>query len=239
MNRHGEMARFWDRRAAEDAFFYVDNRLNFGDPDQDRFWSKGEEDLDTVLALAGASLLGDDQVVEIGCGLGRLTRVLAARANTVRAIDVSAEMLRRAKELNPALDNVTWMHGDGTSLAAVEDRSADVCVSHVVFQHIPDPEITLGYVREMGRVLRPNGWAAFQVSNDERVHSRTARQKWADRFGSWLSHRPRGVANKHWLGSAVSIEALKATAESAGLDVEHIHGAGSQYCVVRLRRRIG
>ena len=49
-------------------------------------------------------------------------------------------------------------------------RSVDGCFSHVVFQHIPDPPITLNYVREMGRVLRPGGWALFQVSNDPTIH---------------------------------------------------------------------
>lgn len=69
-------------------------------------------------------------------------------------------------------DNVEYLLGDGESFRGIEDASADACVSHVVFQHIPDPEITLAYVREIGRVLRPGGWAAFQVSNDHRIHRR-------------------------------------------------------------------
>lgn len=68
-------------------------------------------------------------------------------------------MLELAREHNPALDAVEWIHGDGTSLEPLADASADACFSQVVFQHIPDPEITLGYVAEMGRVLRPGGSA--------------------------------------------------------------------------------
>ena len=77
------------------------------------------------MELAGARLEPSDEVVEIGCGLGRLTRVIAGRAARVHALDVSREMLRQAQELNPHLSNVTWLHGDGTSLEGIEDGSAD------------------------------------------------------------------------------------------------------------------
>lgn len=230
------MGAFWDERAAEDAYYFVDNRLDFGRPDTERFWARGADDLDTLLRLAGAEVSRDDAVVEIGCGVGRLTRVLAARAAHVRALDVSAEMVRRARELNPELRNVTWIHGDGTSLDGIAGRSADACVSHVVFQHVPDPAITLGYVTEMGRILRPGGWSAFQVSTDPRVHSRSLAQRTRDRLRSVGARHPAGMTSQFWLGSAVSVADLEATAESAGLAVARISGAGTQYCVVKLVR---
>ena len=36
------MAAFWDARAREDAFFFVDDRLDYGSPDEERFWTGGE-----------------------------------------------------------------------------------------------------------------------------------------------------------------------------------------------------
>jgi len=41
-------------------------------------------------------LASTDTALEIGCGLGRITRVLAARAQRVLALDISEEMLARA-----------------------------------------------------------------------------------------------------------------------------------------------
>ena len=32
---------FWDERAREDAFYFVDSRLDYGDPDVERFWAGG------------------------------------------------------------------------------------------------------------------------------------------------------------------------------------------------------
>ena len=151
------MRNFWDARAAEDPYFFVDNRLAYGDPDTEEFWSGGEPLLDRILDELELEIQPRDELVEIGCGLGRLTRPLAARARSVAALDVSPRMLELARSHNPELANVDWVLGDGRTLAPLGDDSADGVFSHVVFQHLPDPAITLGYVREMGRVLRP-GW---------------------------------------------------------------------------------
>jgi SAM-dependent methyltransferase len=207
------MGAFWDRAAEEDPLFHVDDRGRVGDD----FWRGGEEIVETFERELGFSI-GGERLVEIGCGVGRITRVLAQRAK-VTAIDVSARMLALAREHNPELRGVEWLQGDGTTLAGVPDASADGVFSHVVFQHIPDPAITLGYVAEMGRVLRPGGWAAFQVSNDPKVHRR----------------RLRGIRHPAWRGSAVDLHALRETAEAAGLAVEGIAGPGTQFCLVRLQ----
>ena len=231
------MRRFWDRRAREDAFFFVDTRLEYGDPDLDWFWQEGERMLDETLARLGVEVGPGDDVVDIGCGVGRFTRALAGRARSVRGLDVAPAMLDEARRHNAHLENVEWVEGDGTTLAPIPDESADACFSYVVFQHIPDPRVTYGYVREMGRVLRPGGWAAFQVSDDARVHRRRglARTAWAALAG--LAGRgPRGWTRREYRGSAIELGELRAAAASAGLEVERIEGAGTQYCLVLARR---
>jgi SAM-dependent methyltransferase len=212
-----EMGRFWDERARDDALFYVDDRGLRGDA----FWAGGEEVVEVFATRLGWTVGPRDTVVEIGCGVGRITRALAAHCHEVLAVDVSAEMLTRARELE--IVNVRWLLGDGRTLP-VPDASADGVFSHVVFQHVPDPAITLGYVGEMGRVLRPGGWAVFQVSDDARVHRRRL-----------LARGP--ARHPAWRGSAVDLTALRQAAEDASLDVERVEGAGTQFCLIRLRRR--
>lgn len=234
------MREFWDARAREDPFYFVDNRLRYGQPDLERFWSGGREALETMLGLLGVKLSPADSVVEIGCGVGRITRALAERAAHVWAVDVSERMLEVAREENPALDNVEWMLGDGRSLAGIETGSADACHSHVTFQHIPDPEITFGYVRETGRVLGPGGWAAFQVSSSPQLHRR---RSFGERARTWvlarLGRAPRGQSHPAWLGSATDLNRLRAVAAEAGMDVERVVGAGTPHCLVLLRKRAG
>lgn len=231
------MGEFWDERAKEDAFFFVDNRLDYRNPDVDRFWADGERDLRMLLELAGVAIAPGDSIVDVGCGLGRLTRAAKSMgAERVHAIDVSQEMLERAREYNAALEDVTWVQGDGSSLAGIPDGIADGVVSHVVFQHIPDPRITLAYVEEMGRVLKQGGWAAFQVSNDPDVH-KPRKGVLKRRAARILGREPKGAENPAWLGSAVDLEELRTIADRAGMDVERVDGAGTQFCIVCLRRR--
>lgn len=229
--------RFWDRRAREDAFFFVDNRQPYRATDLERFWSAGERDLLEMLALLDVAPRPEDRVVEVGCGVGRLTRALAARAQSVHAIDISQRMLSIARLHNAHLGNVEWLHGDGVSLRPLPDGRFDACVSHVVFQHIPDPQVTLGYVREMGRVLRPGGWAAFQVSNDPRIHLPPPDRGLRPRLRALLGRAPRGQRHPAWLGSAVELGALERAAREGGLEIERVVNPGTQFCYVLARRR--
>jgi SAM-dependent methyltransferase len=231
------MRSFWDSRAEEDAFFFVDSRLPYRHADLDRFWSGGEDDLEQLLEAVGAAIEPTNHVLEIGCGVGRLTRVLARRARYVTALDVSARMLELAQQYNSHLDNVEWVLGNGTTLAGVESASMDACVSHVVFQHIPDPGITLQYVREMGRVLKLGGWAAFQISNDPDVHVPRSVLSRARRAVLAASGRaPRGQNDARWRGSMVELDALRDAAHDGSMDVERMVGEGTQWCCVLARR---
>jgi SAM-dependent methyltransferase len=225
--------RFWDERARENALYYVDNEVGYEDPDTDAFWRRGEEVVQLMLDMVDLEVGPQDTVLDIGCGVGRLTRALASRAGHVYGLDVSREMLALARQHNGDLANVEWVHGDGASLAGVGDASADGCFSHVVFQHIPNPEVTLAYVREMGRVLRPGGWALFQVSTDPSVH-RPQRSGIRQRLKRLLGRDK--ADHPAWWGSAVDVGALRAAAADGGLDVEQVHDEGSQYTTVFARR---
>lgn len=230
----GVSERFWDERAREQALFFVDNTVDYRNPDVERFWAEGEVAVGDILGELGVELRPADTLVEIGCGVGRLTRVLAKRGRQVVAVDVSEEMLARARELNPRLENVRWLHGDGESLAGVDSASVDGCFSHVVFQHLPDPELTLGYVREMARVLRPGGWAAFGLSTDPAVHRPRRRAGW--RLAALFGRGPRGQEHPAWLGSAVPLERLEAAAADSGLKLQRVLHPGTQFTLVLGRR---
>lgn len=229
------MEQFWDARAREAAFYFVDSRLEYHTPDEPAFWAGGEQALKSLLGALGVQLTPGQVIVDIGCGLGRLTRPLAREAKRVLALDVSNEMLAQARQLNPSLDNVEWLHGDGGSLRPIPDSSVDVCISHVVFRHIPDPAITLGYIREMGRVLRPEGLAAFELSNDPEPHRR-GRVARRDRLAALVRRAPRGHDHEAWLGSHVDLDAIRAAASDAGMVMERTVGESTEFCAVLLRR---
>lgn len=227
------MARYWNQRAKENANYFVDNRLDYVDGDDEFFWEQGKVDVAKIFELLEMQPGPEDVVLDIGCGVGRLLKALAPQTGGLVGIDVSSEMIALATKNLEGID-VTLHVGSGTGLQPVEDASVDGIISLVVFQHIPDPQITLGYIRDMGRVLKPGGWAAFQVSNDPAIH--TADYGKPSLIKRLLGRAPRGQEDKAWRGSAVKLEDLSVAAREGGLEVEKIVGEGTQYCLVRLRR---
>jgi SAM-dependent methyltransferase len=219
--------------------FFIHNVLEYGDPDETSFWSSGPENLDATLAPFGRAIGSGDRVVEIGCGIGRMTRALAGRAAHVTGIDVSAEMIERARVALADLENVELLVGNGRDLAGVPDAGADVVYSFIVFQHIPDPSITCGYIREIGRVLRPGGWTVFQVSERPEIHrvaSWRSERTVAARMRRVLGRRPRGVLDPRWLGSAVDRSDLLGAIAEGGLELDGTVGDGTQFCMVHAHR---
>ncbi len=236
------MRAYWDARARENAMYFIHSELDYADPDTAAFWSSGGETLDRTLGLVGASLRPTDEVVEIGCGIGRVTRHLAARARHVVGIDVSTEMVERGRRLLSDLANVSLLVGTGRDLAGVADDAVDLVYSFIVFQHIPDPAVTCNYIREIGRVLRPGGRTVFQVSEHPEVHrpdlhaeDRGLRAAMARAGG----RRPRGCRSPQWLGSAMPRDDLLAALSDGGLVLSSTAGDGTQYCVVHAIKAAG
>src|ERR1700694_4486121 len=205
------MRRFWDERARQNAFWYIHSQLDFQHPDAEEFWRSGEDNLIRTMEPFGLQLRGDEHVLEIGCGVGRMTKALATRCAHVVGIDVSEEMVRRGRELLAGIDNVELLVGSGHDLGGLGDESFDACYSFIVFPPIPEPSITLAYIREMGRVLRPGGWSLFQVSESSTIHDAAywrQRTPFSQRMGALFRRAPRGCLDREWLGSPVPRPAL-------------------------------
>jgi ubiquinone/menaquinone biosynthesis C-methylase UbiE len=98
------------------------------------------------------------RVLEVGCGTGVLTRVLAQRpeVSEVVGVDPAASLIERARELAAGLPHITFLEADGRSLP-FEDASFDVVVFDSTLSHIPGVEQALA---EAFRVLRRPGWLA-------------------------------------------------------------------------------
>ncbi len=66
--------------------------------------------------LNNAELQDHSVLLELGCGTGRFTHLLAPHLKGAFAIDCAPNMLRMARERTPASDTVQWIPGDIRSL---------------------------------------------------------------------------------------------------------------------------
>src|SRR5690606_37698425 len=97
--------------------------------------------------------------LEIGCGPGRLMRPMSERCAEIHGIDVSDEMVARARRNLSGIDHAHAHVGTGSTLEKFEDQSFDFVYSYAVFQHIPSRDVVFSYLREAVRVLKPGGLA--------------------------------------------------------------------------------
>jgi ubiquinone/menaquinone biosynthesis C-methylase UbiE len=137
--------------------------------EQCEFWSKVVEKYDRVVdAQIGPrtrSMVRDrvsreerlGMLAEFGCGTGFYTAILASKADSVVATDLSPLMLSLAKERTFA-SNVVFQPEDCQS-TSLPDRTFDTAFISLVI-HFTDPAKTL---TEMHRILKPNG--ALIVAN--------------------------------------------------------------------------
>jgi SAM-dependent methyltransferase len=226
--RFADSRTYWDAAAVKDAAWYVATGVH---DVSEEFFAAGAEETDFYLAMCGIpTLRRDAAVVEIGCGVGRMTRRLSQLAGRVIAADVSSEMLHRCRLNLADRTNVDYLPvpGDGT-LTGIPDASVDLVFSYITLQHVPGAEAQLRYVAESVRVLRPGGHATLQV----RATGWSARVvDWTGHLGHWLTGRP--TLRAEWRGARLTPEEIRRTAQEAGARVQLLpHGRRHLWILLR------
>jgi SAM-dependent methyltransferase len=228
-DKSGRMRDYWDERARLNAAWYVDTTLDFEQPDMQRFFDSGEQIVADHYVGGVVQPAGQALAVEIGSGLGRICRALRPHFDRVVGVDISTEMVTRARELVTE-PGVEFVVGTGVGLTGVEDACADLVFSFTVFQHIPDPAIVEGYIAEAGRVLRPGGVFVFQWNNEAGSsiwRLRRAALSMLQRTG--LRPETYGRHASEFLGSRIPRRRIDAALQRAGLELRGTRGDGTLF----------
>ena len=113
---------------------------------------------DTPFYLDLAAELASGDIVDLGCGTGRLALLLAARGHRVTGVDPSPQMLAVARSKD-GTNAVCWVQGGADELGTAE---ADLVVlkGHVA-QFFVDADDWRRALHRIRQVLRPGGRLAF------------------------------------------------------------------------------
>lgn len=140
-------------------------RATFGE-NRAAFHASGESSaLAFAIAMqrAGVDFDRRGRLLELGCGVGRVTAHLAKHIATVVAVDISAPHLQLARE---HVDEMRLKNVELRQVVAVDDLSRlgqfDAFFTVIVLQHNPPP-VMVRLLNDMLAALRPGGVGYFQV----------------------------------------------------------------------------
>ena len=93
------------------------------------------------------------QVLDLACGEGYGSALLARRASRVTGVDISQQAIDHARRAYASLANAEFIAGSCVKIPA-PDASFDVAVSFETLEHIAEQE---AFLAELARVLKPEG----------------------------------------------------------------------------------
>ena len=212
-----QMRREWNERAREDAHFYV----AFGRREQadDEFFATAEEvvrglewELRRFAVNANRRAW---RALEIGCGPGRLMKPMSRHFGEIHGVDVSDEMIARARQNLREIPHAHAHATSGADLAAFADDSFDLVYSYAVFQHIPSRDVVMQYLREARRVLKPGGLLRCQINGLDKT----------------------AKVYDTWSGVRIGADEVRQFALDHDMQLLALEGARTQYMWTSMRKR--
>ena len=155
----------WEKRArSPHRDFYVDSRPDYDDPEVWDRYARASTEL--VLTGLEAERLARMEVLDIGCGVGRLVPFLAPRVAGYTGVDIAPGMVEEARRRHGDRPACRFLLGKGADLPRqARDRRYDLAFSLAVLIHNPRPVIA-GIVRSAYAQLAPGGELRFQFRAD-------------------------------------------------------------------------
>ncbi len=167
----------WNKLALENHRYYIVSKKGQG-INEDDFRQSGRENYQHLVKEDPLlqELLGnvkDKRVLEIGCGVGRMTEFFAADFKEIYGVDIAEKMIELGRLRLGHLTNLYLKATNGVHYP-FDDSYFDLVFSYIVFQHMPSRAVVKANLTEILRVLKPEGVVKIQL----RGGSQPAKWQW-------------------------------------------------------------
>ena len=143
-----KMKKEWNERTKMNPLFVI--ATDHSETEED-FWNSGIDECNDILGINTERYqkiienkdTSSMNVLEIGCGIGRILIPMRKIFGNATGIDISSEMVLLGQKYVSDISNCNIVENNGTDLAEFSDNSFDFCYSFIVFQHIPEKKIDL------------------------------------------------------------------------------------------------
>ncbi|MBV8574464.1 MAG: methyltransferase domain-containing protein [Acetobacteraceae bacterium] len=136
-------------------------------------------------------LLGlSTDVLDLGCGIGRVAGAIAPKVRSVLGLDLSSVMIAEARRRH-RVANVRFATTSGNDLAAVAAKSMDLLLAVDSFPYLVQAGLPVAerHIADAARILRPGGTLAIlNLSYRGLAADRTDATCWSDAYGFELIH---------------------------------------------------
>lgn len=170
---------WWNNKAKDNPLYWIISNEN--SKSEDKFFATGIDSYNLI--TKDINIKQNMDVLEVGCGVGRITFQFAKYCNIVNGVDICSEYIRLANEYKNRfkVSNIDFYENDGENFDIFNNNQFDFVYSYIVFQHIPYEETLINNIINIHRVLKINGIFKFH-------HNRLSQQSEGDiGFGCSLS----------------------------------------------------
>lgn len=231
-----QLQKTWEGLAQADPFWAIcsDPQRRQGRWSSEEFFATGKDEIERVLQCVnslGLVIDRDTPVLDFGCGVGRLTRALAAHFPACEGVDISPTMVRLAGEFNHDVPECKFVVNERRDLRCFTSGYFGFVYSSIVLQHMA-PRHSRRYLEEIVRITKPGGVLVFQLLDDLRIgFVPRLRQKIGIRrnlrrfaFGA----NGHGTIDLYWLGEE-QVRRVLQTAGARVVDVRYTNSASPAF----------
>ena len=147
----------WDKRVRTNPFLWMAEFVSSVEDLRD----SGARDLESLLATIPEATVTSARMLDVGCGIGRLTAVAKDKVAAIVAADISDAALQYAQTVVGEASSVSYFKLNGKDLAGLSGPF-DIIISFATLCHLT-PQVLLSYLSGCHELVAADGYVILQL----------------------------------------------------------------------------